>query len=302
MAAIDFTERVAIVTGAGAGLGRDYAIELAKRGAKVVVNDLGGTGDGKGSSQAAADRVADEIKAAGGTAVPNYDDVSIPAGGENIVNTALDNFGRVDILINNAGILRDKSFVKMDEETWDVVLKVHLKGTYNVTRPAFTHMREHRYGRIVVTSSISGLIGNFGQSNYAAAKVGLAGLVNVLKLEGDKYNIKVNVIVPTAGTRLTANVMPSEMFEQLKPEHVTPAVLYLCSEQCRDSGRYIKAMNGYYSRLAIVIGPGRHFEKMPTPEEIMANWDKITDLEGAKFFNDVNEFMAFVVGSRIQLQ
>ncbi|MFH1092107.1 MAG: SDR family oxidoreductase, partial [Pseudomonadota bacterium] len=273
MAAIDFKDRVAIVTGAGAGLGRDYAIELARRGAKVVVNDLGGSRNGVGSSQAAADLVVDEIRAAGGTAVSNYDDVSISAGGENIVKTAIDKFGKVDILINNAGILLDKTLAKMEEANWDKVLNVHLKGTFNVSRPAFINMRENRYGRIIFTSSTAGVIGNFGQTNYGAAKMGLIGLANVLKLEGDKHNIKVNVILPSAGTRFSEDVMPPEMFEKLKVEYITPAVLYLCSEQCRDTGLYINALGGYYSRSAMVTGQGQHFDKIPSPEEIMANWD-----------------------------
>ena len=208
MANIDFTGRVAIVTGAGAGLGRCYALELAKRGAQVVVNDLGGARDGVGSGDAAANKVVEEIKALGGKAVPNYDNVATTAGGENIVKTALDAFGKVDIVINNAGILRDKTFAKMDGENWDIVMNVHLRGAYCVTRPAFEVMRANGYGRIVMTSSGAGLFGNFGQSNYSAAKMGLVGLMHVLKLEGAKYNIKANAIVPVAATRFTEDLLP----------------------------------------------------------------------------------------------
>ena len=211
MSTIDFTGRVAIVTGAGAGLGRCHALELAKRGAKVVVNDLGGTRDGTGSDDSAANKVVEEIKAAGGEAVPNYDNVATVAGGENIVKTSIDAYGKVDILINNAGILRDKSFVKMEEENWDGVMAVHLKGAYCVTKPAFINMRENGFGRIVMTTSGAGLFGNFGQSNYAAAKMGLIGLTNVLKLEGGKYNVKTNVLVPVAASRLTEDVLPPEI-------------------------------------------------------------------------------------------
>ena len=286
MSKIDFTGRVAIVTGAGAGLGRSYAIEFARRGAHVVVNDLGGSRDGVGSSDAAANKVVEEIKALGGVAVPNYDSVATVKGGENIVKTALDAFGKLDILVNNAGILRDKSFVKMDEESWDILIAVHLKGTYCCSRPAFIHMREKGYGRIVMTSSVSGVIGNFGQSNYAAAKMGICGLANVLKLEGEKYNIKVNCLLPGAGTRLTSDVLPPDAFAKSRPELVAPAVMYLCSEQCQDSGMYINAGSGNFSRSNILTNPGIFIEN-PTAEDIAANWSKITDLKDAKFYKSV---------------
>lgn len=287
MAKIDFKGRVAIVTGAGAGLGRCHALELAKRGAKVVINDLGGSRDGVGSSDAAANKVVDEIKALGGQAVPNYDNVATAQGGVNIVKTAIDAFGKVDILINNAGILRDKSFLKMEEENWDSVMAVHLRGAYCVTRPAFENMREHGFGRIVMTTSGAGIFGNFGQSNYAAAKTGLIGLTNVIKLEGAKYNIKVNILAPVAASRLTEDVLPPAFFEKMKPDYVTPAVLYMCSEQCQDSGMIINAALGYFSRSAIVTGPGAFLSdgtKIPTPEDVMDNWGKITSLENAQYF------------------
>jgi NAD(P)-dependent dehydrogenase (short-subunit alcohol dehydrogenase family) len=288
MAKIDFTGRVAAVTGAGAGLGRSHALELARRGAKVVVNDLGGSRDGVGSSDAAANKVVDEIKALGGVAVPNYDDVSTVKGGEGIVKTAVDAFGKIDILVNNAGILRDKSFVKMEEENWDIVVAVHLRGTYCCTKPAFIRMREQGYGRIVMTSSVSGVLGNFGQSNYAAAKMGICGLANVLKLEGEKYNVKVNVLLPNAGTRLTEDVMPPEFFAVAKAELVTSAVVYMCAEQCQDSGYYINANCGWYCRSNIVTSPGV-FIKEATVEDVAANWAKITDLTGAKYYNSVQD-------------
>jgi NAD(P)-dependent dehydrogenase (short-subunit alcohol dehydrogenase family) len=235
MSDINFNDRVAIVTGAGAGMGRQYAIELAKRGAKVVVNDLGGARDGSGQSTSAADKVVEEIKAFGGEAVANYNNVALAEGGENIVKEAVDKFGKVDILINNAGNVRDKTFNKMDEPSWDAVMNVHLKGAFCVTRPAYLNMRENKYGRIVMTTSSSGTYGNFGQSNYAAAKLGLLGLANVLKLEGEKYNIRTNLIAPTAATRFTEDIFPPDLFEKMKPEFVTPAVLYLCSQDCTDS-------------------------------------------------------------------
>jgi NAD(P)-dependent dehydrogenase (short-subunit alcohol dehydrogenase family) len=302
MSTIDFTGRVAIVTGAGAGLGRCHALELAKRGAKVVVNDLGGTRDGTGSDDSAANKVVEEIKAAGGEAVPNYDNVATIAGGENIVKTAIDAFGKVDILINNAGILRDKSFTKMEEENWDGVMAVHLRGAYCVTRPAFANMRENGYGRIVMTTSGAGLFGNFGQSNYAAAKMGLIGLTNVLKLEGGKYNVKTNVLAPVAASRLTEDVLPPEFFEKMKPDFVTPVVLYMCSEQCEDSGMIINAALGYFSRSAIVTGPGAILsdgKKIPTPEEVMENWAKITSIENPQYFNQLPEMFG-VLGPVLQ--
>jgi NAD(P)-dependent dehydrogenase (short-subunit alcohol dehydrogenase family) len=292
MTKIDFTGRVAIITGAGAGLGRCYALELAKRGAKIVVNDLGGSRDGVGSDDAAAKKVVAEIKAMGGEAVPNYDNVATLAGGENIVKTAIDAFGKVDILINNAGILRDKTFTKMDEENWDAVVNVHLKGSYFVTRPAFENMKANGYGRIVMTTSGAGLFGNFGQSNYAAAKMGLVGLANVLKIEGEKYNVRTNVLAPIAASRLTQDVMPPEFFEKMKPDFVAPAVLYMCAEQCTDSGMIINAALGYFSRSAILTGPGAILsdgKKIPTPEEVMDNWGKITSLEPTKFFKMLPE-------------
>ena len=297
MSEINFNGRVAIITGAGAGLGRQYALELAKRGAKVVVNDLGGSRDGSGQGTSAADKVVDEIKAGGGQALANYDNVALVEGGENIVKAAVEKFGKVDILVNNAGIVRDKTFNKMDEPTWDVVMNVHLKGAFCVTRPAFINMRENNYGRIVMTTSSSGMYGNFGQSNYAAAKLGLLGLVNVLKLEGGKYNIKSNLIGPTAATRFTEDVFPPELFAKMKPDFVAPAVLYLCSEDCTDSGMVINAAAGYYSRSAIVTGPGAILSdgvKIPSPEDIKDNWGKITSLDNPEYYyQSTDMFKAF---------
>jgi NAD(P)-dependent dehydrogenase (short-subunit alcohol dehydrogenase family) len=297
MSKIDFTGRVAILTGAGGGLGRNHAMELAKRGAKVVVNDLGGSKTGVGSSPSAADRVVEEIRALGGEAVPNYDNVATPEGGENIVQTAVDAFGKVDILINNAGILLDSTFAKMDEKRWDVVVAVHLKGTFCVTRPTFLHMMKQGYGRIIMTTSGSGLFGNFGQTNYASAKMGVVGLANVLKLEGAKHNIKTNVIAPIAGTRLTEDVVPPEIFKRMKVDFVTPVVLYMCSEQCQDSGLVINAGLGYFSRSAIMTGEGVMLSdgtKVPTPEEIMENWERITSLDNPRFFHNLGEMSSIL--------
>ncbi|MFH1137606.1 MAG: SDR family NAD(P)-dependent oxidoreductase [Pseudomonadota bacterium] len=280
---INFDGQVAVVTGAGAGLGRAYALELAKKGAKVVVNDLGGARDGSGGSTSAADKVVEEIKALGGEAVANYDSVSTADGGKNIIETAIKAFGRIDIVINNAGILRDKTLVKMDPENWDAIMDVHLKGAYNVTRPAFVKMREQGYGRIIFTTSAAGLYGNFGQTNYSAAKMALLGLMNTLKEEGGKYNIKVNTIAPVAATRLTEDILPPDMMEKMKPEFVAPLVLYLCSEQCPVTGKIYNAGMGYFNRAAIVTGPGAVVGDGKTPpsvEEVAAAMDKIKSLKG----------------------
>ncbi len=283
---IRFDDRVAVVTGAGAGLGRIYALELAKRGAKVVVNDLGGARDGTGpGSSSPADRVVAEIKAAGGEAVASYDNVATAEGGAAIVAAALSAFGGLDILVNNAGILRDKSFLKMAPEHWHAVVDVHLNGAYHVTRPAFAVMREKGYGRILLTTSAAGLYGNFGQTNYTAAKMGLVGLMNTLKLEGEKYGIKVNTIAPVAASRLTEDILPREALERLAPELVAPLALYLCSELCPVSGHVYNAGMGRMNRAAVVTGPGVVIgdgRSVPTPEQILARWQELASLTGAK--------------------
>ncbi|HTY23512.1 MAG TPA: SDR family NAD(P)-dependent oxidoreductase [Desulfomonilaceae bacterium] len=282
---IRFDNRVAIVTGAGGGLGRVYALELAKRGAKVVVNDLGGAMDGAGEGSARpADKVVEEIRSNGGEAVASYDSVTSPEGGEAIVDKAMAAFGRLDILINNAGILRDKTLTKMGPEDWNAVLLVHLDGAYNVSRPAFLKMRDNGYGRIVLTSSSAGLYGNFGQTNYSAAKLALVGFMNTLKIEGEKHNIKVNTIAPMAATRLTANILPPDLAEKLKPEFVAPLVLYLCSDQCPVTGALYNAGMGYYNRATLMTGPGVQLgrgQEIPAPEEVARNIDRIISLEGA---------------------
>jgi NAD(P)-dependent dehydrogenase (short-subunit alcohol dehydrogenase family) len=285
---IRFDGRVAVVTGAGAGLGRIYALELARRGARVVVNDLGGARDGSGKgSKNPSDQVVAEIQELGGEAVANYDSVASVEGGENIVRTALDAFGTVDILINNAGILRDKTFLKMEPQNWQAVLDVHLNGAYYVSQPAFRVMKEKGYGRILLTTSAAGLYGNFGQSNYTAAKMGLVGLMNTLKLEGEKYDIKVNTIAPVATSRLTADILPPDFIDKLKPELVAPLALYLVSEQCPVSGHVYNAGMGCYNRAAIVTGPGAKVsdgESISAPEQLLARWETLTDLKGAKAY------------------
>jgi NAD(P)-dependent dehydrogenase (short-subunit alcohol dehydrogenase family) len=290
---IRFDGRVAVVTGAGAGLGRTYALELARRGAAVVVNDLGGARDGTGAgSSSPADQVVAQIRAAGGQAVANYDNVATVEGGANIVQTALEAFGRIDIVINNAGILRDKSFVKMTPENWNAVLAVHLHGAYHVTRPAFEVMKQQGYGRIVMTTSAAGLYGNFGQANYSAAKMALVGLMNTLKLEGQKYDIKVNTIAPLAASRLTEDVMPPDLLDKLSPEYVAPMVMVLCSERCPVTGCIYNAGMGFYNRAAVVTGPGAVVGsdgKIPTVDDVAAALAKISSLEGGKEYFQLND-------------
>jgi NADP-dependent 3-hydroxy acid dehydrogenase YdfG/putative sterol carrier protein len=233
----------------------------------------------------------EEITAAGGEAVASYDSVATLDGGERIVQTALERFGRVDILVNNAGILRDKSFGKMTPEMWEGVLAVHLQGAYNVTRAAFGVMREQGYGRVVMTTSSAGLFGNFGQTNYGAAKMGLVGLMNSLKLEGARYDIKVNTVAPLALTRLTEDVLPAEVVAGLRPEYVAPLVLYLCSEQCADTGLILNAGMGHYSRAAVVSAPGVVLgggEAIPDVSDIHKNWARIDSLRGAQEYPDAN--------------
>ncbi len=276
MSEIRFDDRVAVITGAGGGLGRTYALELARRGAKVVVNDLGTSTDGTGASSRMADQVVKEITEAGGTAVANDDSVATPEGGEAIVQTALDNFGQVDIVVNNAGILRDKSFVKLSREELELVLDVHLKGAFFVSQPAFRAMKERNYGRLVHTSSAAGIFGNFGQTNYGAAKMGMVGLSNVLAVEGAKNNIKSNVIAPIARTRMTEDLL-GPLAEHVKPECVTPLVVYLCSEQCEETHSIYSVGGGRFARIFIGMAKGWFAGTGATPsaEEIAAHWDTI---------------------------
>lgn len=280
---IRFDDRVVVITGAGGGLGRAHALLLAGLGAKVVVNDLGGSMDGEGSESTPAQKVVDEIKAAGGEATPNFDSVSDWDSAQKIIGTAIDTYGKIDILINNAGILRDKSMMKMEVKDWELVIAVHLSGTFFCTKAALPNMRENGYGRILSTASAAGLYGNFGQTNYGAAKMGIAGMMNSVKLEGAKYNIKANTLVPIAGTRLTATIMPPQVVEQLKPEYVSPLAAYLCSEQCELSGAMMTAGAGYFSRAAVVEGPGVFFDDAAavTVDDISARIADITTLEEA---------------------
>lgn len=285
---IRFDGRVAIVTGAGGGLGRCYALELARRGAKVVVNDLGGALDGTSGSPSKAQAVVDEIKAAGGEAVANHDSVNDRASAQLMVDEAVKRFGSVDILVNNAGILRDKTIAKMELDDFEEVMDVHLMGSVYVTKAAFPLMKERGYGRVVLTTSSSGLYGNFGQSNYGAAKMGLVGFMNTLKLEGAKYGIKVNAVAPTAATRMTDGLWPPGVDKALAPEFVVPAVIYLCSDDC-PSGHIIEAGGTYFARVAIVEARGAVLGPQVTAEDVAARYDEIADLRGAQTLDEGSE-------------
>lgn len=278
--AIRFENQVVIVTGAGGGLGRAHALLFAKHGAKVVVNDLGGSTHGEGANASAADKVVAEIKALGGEAVANHD--SVTDGGQ-IVQCALDSFGRVDVVVNNAGILRDKSFHKMEDTDWDLVYKVHVEGAYKVTRAAWEHLREQQYGRVIFTASTSGIYGNFGQSNYGMAKLGLYGLTRTLAIEGRKNNVLVNAIAPTGGTRMTEGLIPPQVFEQLKPELVSPLVVYLGSDQCKDTGGLYEVGGGWVGKVRWERSLGAGFDPKAgfSPEDVAASWLQIGDFAGA---------------------
>ena len=279
MAELGFDGKVAIITGAGGGLGRQHALLLAKRGALVVVNDLGGAVDGTGSDKGAAERVVDEIKALGGEAVADTNSVATPEGGAAIVQSAIDAFGKVDIVINNAGILRDKAFHNMEPALMNPVFDVHLKGAFHVTQPAFVKMRAQGYGRIVSTSSAAGVFGNFGQTNYGAAKMGLVGLTRVLAVEGAKFNIKANVIAPLALTRMTENIMSGTMAERIVPELISPIAAYLAHEDCDATGRIFSVGGGRVAEVFIGETPG-YYKADLSIEDIRDQWDAITNRDG----------------------
>jgi NAD(P)-dependent dehydrogenase (short-subunit alcohol dehydrogenase family) len=287
MTDIGFDGQVAIVTGAGHGLGREHALQLAARGARVVVNDLGGTVDGTGADAGPAKQVVDEITAAGGEAVANTDSVASQAGGEAIVQTALDAFGRVDIVVNNAGILRDKAFHNLTPDLLDSVLQVHLYGAFWVTLPAWKLMREQNYGRVINTTSAAGLFGNFGQTNYGAAKMGLVGFTRALAQEGRKRNVLANVIAPGARTRMTEDLL-GPMADALDPEAVTPVVVYLASEQCDVTGQILSVAGGRVSRV-VVAEPLGYYSKELTPEQVRDNWDTIASLDDLIVPDNANE-------------
>ncbi|RMB97116.1 hypothetical protein DUI87_26400 [Hirundo rustica rustica] len=301
-AGLRFDGRVVLVTGAGGGLGRAYALAFAERGASVVVNDLGGDFKGYGKSSSAADKVVDEIRAKGGKAVPNYDSVE---DGEKLVKTALEAFGRIDIVINNAGILRDRSFIRISDEDWDIIHRIHLRGSFLVTRAAWNHMKNQKFGRIIMTSSAAGIYGNFGQANYSAAKLGLLGLANTIAIEGRKHNIHCNTIAPTAGSRLTQTVMPQDLVDAFKPEYVAPLVVWLCHESCAENGSLFEVGAGWIGKLrwerslgAIVRGKNQPM----TPEAVRDKWEKVCDFDNASKPRTIQESISVLSDALSQIE
>ena len=286
---IRFDDQVAIVTGAGGGIGKEHALELARRGAKVVVNDLGGSFDGSGTSDA-AEAVVQQIKDAGGEAMANGASVTDLSAIQDMVKEVMDKWGRIDILVNNAGILRDKSFHNVTLDDFNLVMDVHFQGTLNCTHTIYPIMREQGYGRIVFTSSSSGVYGNFGQSNYGAAKMAIVGLMNTLKIEGQKYNVFSNSITPVAYTRMKEGLIPEDFGKNLQPEYVTPAVIYLSGKDA-PNGVIIAAGAGVYARIithetmGVSLGTGEDM----TPENIAANWDTISDMDDARALQNGGE-------------
>ena len=300
MAELRFDGRVVVVTGAGGGLGKQYALFFASRGAKVVVNDLGGSLKGRliiksgtGTATKAADKVVEEIRGNGGTAVANYDSVEY---GEKIIKTAVDAFGKVDVIINNAGILRDISMGKMKESDWDLVQKVHLKGAYSVTRAAWNLFRDQKYGRVINTCSSSGIYGSFGQANYAAAKLGLHGFTRTLALEGAKRNIFANSVAPVAASRMTETVMSKDILKLIDPKYVVPLVAYLCHESCKENGSLFETGAGWVAKLRWQRTQGGQFDlDNYTPEKVRDNWAKINDFTGAEYPEGPSEGMSKMV-------
>ncbi len=279
---IRFDDQVVIVTGSGNGLGKSHALEFARRGAHVVVNDLGGARDGSGASSDASQAVVEEIESHGGEAIANGANVADFAQVEAMVGEAIDKWGRVDVLVNNAGILRDKTFAKMDLADFQMVVDVHLMGSVNCTKAVWEHMRERQYGRIVMTTSSSGLYGNFGQSNYGAAKFALVGFMNTLCLEGHKYGIKVNALSPVAATRMTEDLMPEQILTLLQPEAVTPAVIFMASEDA-PSRQIIAAGAGGFAKVTIQETPGIFLKPDDrTAENVAAGWDRIAATDGMR--------------------
>jgi NAD(P)-dependent dehydrogenase (short-subunit alcohol dehydrogenase family) len=290
MADLGFDGKVAIVTGAGGGLGREHARLLASRGALVVVNDVGGAVDGTGGDVGPAQQAVDEIRAAGGDAVADTNSVATPDGGEAIVQTALDAFGRIDIVVNTAGILRDKAFHNLTPDLVDPVIDVHLRGAFYVTRPAWVHMREQNYGRVIVTASSAGILGNFGQANYGAAKMGLMGLAHVLAQEGARNNIKANAVAPIAGTRMTREIFGDDLADKLDPALVSPVVAWLAHEDCPVTGHTYSVGGGRVARIFVGQGPGYVRTDAPlTPEDVRDHFDEIERTDDFTIFENATD-------------
>mgnify|MGYP001165424076 CR=1 FL=1 len=292
---ISFKDKVAIVTGAGGGLGRCHALQFAERGAKVIVNDLGGAVDGSGGSSEAADKVVEEIKDMGGDAISNGSSVTDKGGVKKLVDDAMAAYGRIDVLVNNAGVLRDKSFAKVTLDDFEFVVDVHMMGSVYCTKAVWPIMVEQKYGRIVMTSSSSGIFGNFGQSNYGSAKMGVVGLMNTLRIEGQKNNIKVNSLVPVAATRMTENLgMPDAVFDSLKPESVSPAVIFMASEDAPD-GVMISAGAGVFAMAEIVHSEGIALKGDDLNADMLAEkWSEASDMSNSKALRSGAEHTAHI--------
>ncbi len=281
---IRFDDQVVMVTGSGNGLGKSHALEFARRGARVVVNDLGADRDGSGASSEAAKAVVGEIQSNGGEAIANGANVADYGQVEAMVSEAIDKWGRIDVLVNNAGILRDKTFAKMDLADFQRVMDVHVKGSVNCTKAVWEHMRERQYGRIVMTTSSTGLYGNFGQANYGAAKLALVGFMNTLCLEGQKYGIRINALSPVAATRMTEDLMPEQVLQLLRPEAVTPAVIFMCGKDAPNR-QIVAAGAGGFAKVTIQETPGIFLPPDDrTAENVAARWDEIANTEGMREF------------------
>lgn len=291
MPQLNFTDRVAIVTGAGGALGRQYSLLLASKGCAIVVNDL---------NEENANKTVNEILSQGGKAVACIKSVE---HGQEIVDAAITAFKRIDILINNAGILRDKSLLKMSEAEWDLIHQVHLKGAFTLTKAAWPHMRDQKYGKVIVTGSSAGLYGNFGQTNYSAAKMGLVGFSNSLAVEGQKYNIHSNVIIPIAGSQLTENIIPEYLFDKLQPSYVAPLVAWLCHENCKETGGTFEAAGGWVAKYRLTRSQGKLYEEGDLSiESLERDWSNIINMENGSHFNSVGEHFASVAADILSKQ
>jgi NAD(P)-dependent dehydrogenase (short-subunit alcohol dehydrogenase family) len=292
---LSFNNKVVVVTGAGAGLGRAYALEFARRGAQVVVNDLGGRSSGEGACQAAADKVVDEIRNITGRNCSAISDYHSVVDGDKIIEAAIQKYGRIDVLINNAGILRDVTMLNMTEQDWDTIYDVHLKGTFKCTHAAWKHMVAQKYGRIVTVTSVAGLYGNFGQVNYSAMKSAMVGFTKSLAKEGAKYNIKVNCVAPMATTRLTDKILPDNIKPFTAPEHVAPVVTLLSHESCQDSGEVLEIAAGWISKVRYQRAKGVFIHPPFTAEQVKLNWSKAGDFTECDYPREIHETITICV-------
>lgn len=297
MTELSFKDQVIVITGAGAGLGKDYALYFASKGAKVLVNDLGTSASGEGNNAKSADIVVNEIKSKGGVAIANYDSVE---NGEKIIKQAIDAFGRIDVLINNAGILRDKAFKNLDKQDWDLIVKVHLNGTYSCTKAAWSYMVKQKFGRIITVSSPSGLYGSFGQANYAMAKAGLVGFTKTLAMEGAKYNVFTNCIAPMAATRMTESLMPKELQALMKVQYITPVVAYLSHKSCEENGAVYEVAGSWVSRVRLQRSEGKFFGPKLTAELFRDKISEVNDFGKTNTYHDEDQSSLSIVSNAFE--